>query len=90
MQGVMVSEVASGGPAARAGLRGATEVVSTPFGRMTINGDIITAVDGTPIRQMIDLISYLEVHTMPGDVITLTIYRGGEYMDVPVTLQPRP
>ena len=90
MRGVIVSEVASGGPAAKAGLSGATRVVSTPFGRMAVGGDIITAVDGTPVTQMIDLIAYLEVETVPGDTITLTIYRDGDYLDVPVTLQPRP
>lgn len=89
-KGVLVSEVVPRGPAARAGLAGATATVATPFGRVAINGDIITAINGEPIAQMNQLITYLETHTLPGDVITLTVWRAGKTLEVPVTLQPRP
>lgn len=90
VKGVLVSEVTARGPAARAGLSGATATVMTPFGRLAINGDIITAVNGEPISQMNQLITYLETHTLPGDVITLTVLRNGRTVEIPVTLQARP
>ncbi len=88
--GVMVADVAPGGPAEAAGLQGATSTVSTPFGDLPVNGDIITAVNDTPVAQMNDLIAYLEDNTQPGDQVNLTVWRDGQTMTVPVTLQARP
>jgi S1-C subfamily serine protease len=36
------------------------------------------------------MIAYLVTNTTPGDVVTLTIYRGTRRMDVQVTLEARP
>jgi S1-C subfamily serine protease len=90
LQGVMVSDVTSGGPAAQAGLQAATGQTNTPFGPVPTNGDIITAVNGQKITQMSDLIDYLEFNTHPGDKITLSVWRNGKTVDLTVTLQPRP
>ncbi len=90
VQGVMVSEVASQGPAASAGVKGATGTIETPVGRLPVNGDIITAIDGKPIAQMDDLIAYLETSTLPGDRVTLRVWRNGQTLDLPVTLDERP
>lgn len=90
VKGVMVSEVTRGGPAQEAGLSGAEQTITTPFGRLAVGGDIITAVNDKPIEKMTDLITYLETSTLPGDVITLHVLRGTETMDISVTLQPRP
>lgn len=90
VRGAIVSEVVRGGPAAAAGLRGATDAVNTPFGPVVVNGDIIVAIDDQPITQMSDLIAYLESRTLPGDTVTLRIWRDGQYLDLTVTLQARP
>lgn len=87
--GVMVSDVTANSPASRAGLTEATGSVDTPFGRLATGGDIITAIDGSPVTQMSDLISYLDDQTRPGDVVTLSILRDGSPMQVQVTLAPR-
>jgi S1-C subfamily serine protease len=39
---------------------------------------------------MNDLVAYLEANTQPGDVVTLTVWRDGELIDVEVELQERP
>lgn len=88
--GVIVAGVVPEGPAARAGLEGTRETIDTPFGEAPVKGDIITAINGTPINQMNDLITYLEANTQPGDPVTITIWRDGEIMDVAATLQARP
>ena len=90
VRGVIVSDVVRGGPAESAGLRGSTDAVNTPFGPAVINGDIIAAINGEPIAQMGDLIAYLETRTLPGDTVTLRVWRDGQYIDLSVTLQARP
>jgi len=90
VKGVIVSEVTRGGPAQKAGLSGAQQTITTPFGRLAVGGDIITAVNDKPIEKMSDLITYLEANTLPGDTITLRVLRGTETVEIPVTLQPRP
>jgi 2-alkenal reductase len=88
--GVMVGAVIPDGPAAQAGVAGATAQIITPYGRLPVDGDIITAIDGQLVVQMNDLIEYLEANTQPGSTVTLSIWRDGQQMDVPVTLQERP
>lgn len=80
-RGVVVNEVVSGAPAAQAGLQNAT---NSHF-------DIITAVDGTPVKGMDELISYLARKTVPNQTVTLTVLRNGaETLQVLVTLAARP
>jgi S1-C subfamily serine protease len=80
-EGVLVLEVASGSPAARAGLR-ATE--QTASGRIAL-GDVIEAVDGRPVESVATLVNVLDVHEF-GDRVTLTIRRGEQRLELPVTL----
>jgi S1-C subfamily serine protease len=55
-----------------------------------VGGDVITAIDGTPVLSFDDLLIYLSLNTSPGQTVTLTILRGGETLDVQVTLVARP
>jgi S1-C subfamily serine protease len=71
-------------------LQGASMAIRTPFGERPVNGDIITAVNGQPVTQMNDLIAYLEDNTRPGDTVTLTVWRDGAQVEVPITLGERP
>ncbi|HLA43876.1 MAG TPA: PDZ domain-containing protein, partial [Aggregatilineales bacterium] len=90
VRGVMVASVSNNGPAARAGLAGATSAVTTPFGNLPLGGDIITAINGTPITQMSDLISFLETSTRPGDTVSMSVLRQGQLFNISVTLIERP
>jgi S1-C subfamily serine protease len=90
VHGVMVNDVASYGPAGKAGLQAATRQITTPFGRLYVGGDIITAINDTPIAGMSDLISYLEDNTQPGDNVTLTVLRDGTTKQIDVELTQRP
>ena len=51
---------------------------------------ITRIVNGQPVTQMNDLIAYLEDNTRPGDTVTLSVWRNGRQMDVPLTLGERP
>ncbi len=52
--------------------------------------DIITAIDGQPIESMSDLIMYLEDSTLPGDSVSLSVWRNGQQLEVLVRLRARP
>lgn len=75
-RGVWVREVVRGGPADRAGLR---------------EFDIITGINGTPLKSMNELITFLARETVPGDTVQLSILRQAEdRAEVTLTLTGRP
>ena len=87
-RGVVVGSVQAGSPAEKAGIKGLTQ----DDNGATHFGDIITAVDGHPIRQIDDILNYIESYKNVGDDIQLTVNRdgGGNMMTLTATLQARP
>lgn len=85
--GVYVTCVVNGGPADRAGIRGAGACGSPDT---SPGGDLIIAIDGQSISTFSDLISYLVTEANVGELVTLTVLRDGEVVDFPLTLEPRP
>ncbi|MCC6458643.1 MAG: trypsin-like peptidase domain-containing protein [Caldilineaceae bacterium] len=89
--GVYVTDIVAGGPSEAAGLQGGSETITVENGfELERGGDIIIAVDGNTVMRFEDLISFLVTKASPGQVITLTVLRGDETLDVPVTLGERP
>jgi S1-C subfamily serine protease len=88
-QGVLIERVLSGGPAADAGIKGATGQATISGQTFPVGGDIITKVDGKPISGMDDVVSAVNDHK-PGDEITLTVWSNGQQKDVSVKLGDRP
>ncbi|MFQ5434218.1 MAG: S1C family serine protease [Anaerolineae bacterium] len=89
-RGILVAQLFRGGPAAAAGIRGAQQEVIVGNSRFLIGGDIITAVNGEPIRNWNEMNETLELHTAVGDTVTVTVIRDGEQLDLPVTLTAQP
>lgn len=58
-------------------------------GKLTVD-DIIIGMNDHTIRNNDDLASFLEEYTLPGDTLHLSVVRGGQVLDVPVTLGTRP
>jgi 2-alkenal reductase len=85
--GAYVTCVTPGGPAARAGVVGAGRCNGVD---LAPGGDLIVAIDGSPIRTFSDLLAYLLKETTIGEEIMLTVLREGQAVDVPVTVGPRP
>jgi len=85
-KGVVVGSVMAGSPAEKSGLLGVTQDANG----VTHLGDIITAVDGHPTKQIDDIINYIDTQKNVGDNIKLTISRDGKIMVLPATLQARP
>jgi 2-alkenal reductase len=86
--GAYVLDVVEGGPADQAGIRGGTE--ATNIDGLRAGGDVITAIDGQPIVNFDDLLSYLTTSKSPGETVVLTVLRDGQPMDITVTLGSRP
>lgn len=90
LRGVVVSHVAAGGPAARAGLRNPGNVVRVRGENLPSSADIITAINGVPLNGMNTLVAWLASHTRPGDQVVLTVWRDGAPVELPLTLGERP
>jgi 2-alkenal reductase len=86
--GAYVLTVTPGGPADKAGIRAGDKPTSNP--NLNAGGDIITAIDGQPIVNFDDLLSYLLTNKSPGDDAVLTVIRDGQTMDITVKLEKRP
>jgi serine protease Do len=89
-RGALISEVVTGGPADKAGLRGSNQQVQIDGQQALVGGDVIVAINGQSIESMDDLITYLTNSTSVGDQVTLTILRDGSQKSVQVTLEARP
>jgi S1-C subfamily serine protease len=89
--GALVASVVEGGPSDQAGLQGGTREVELPDYPEVIptGGDIIVGIDGTPVRSMDDVITYLQ-NTRVGQQVILTVLRGGEQLELSVELGERP
>ncbi len=74
ISGAGIKSVASGSPAASAGLQA---------------GDVITALNGVPLDSSTSLVGRIRGQ-QPNQQVTLTIHRGDQTQDVHVTLQPKP
>ena len=86
--GLLIEEVTRGGPAAAAGLRGGDREALAGMRRIVIGGDVITAIDGQKIASQFDMNVALN-RNRPGDTVSVTVYRGGRKLDIPVKLGER-
>jgi putative serine protease PepD len=68
--GASVASIRSGSPAAGSGLQA---------------GDVITAIDGSPVRSSAEAVAAVAGHK-PGDSVTVTVRRGGASHAIQVTL----
>src|SRR5438876_1233788 len=87
-EGLLVERATKGGPAAAAGIRGGDRVAQAGMRKIYIGGDVIVAIDSQKIAGQFD-VNVLLNRKRPGDTVTVTLYRGGKKMDVPVKLGER-
>jgi S1-C subfamily serine protease len=84
--GALVLDVAPGGPAAEAGIRGGG---ASSTGALVPGGDVITEIDGQQITGPNDIASVIG-EKQSGDTSSVTYVRGGSEHTVQVTLGSQP
>jgi S1-C subfamily serine protease len=89
-EGVLILEVAPTSPAERAGLREGREQIWVGRYILPVGGDILTAVNGEPVRTGRDLIRYVDTQVEVGETIQVTLWRDGREQTIAVTLSERP
>lgn len=89
-RGALIADVVSGGPADKAGLRGAKSTITFQAQpKIPVGSDVVLAVDGHELRQAQDLSDLIGRHE-PGNTVQLTVDRGGQRKTISVTLGKRP
>jgi 2-alkenal reductase len=88
-QGAWIQEISKGGPAEKAGLKGGGAEVEFQAARYKPGGDVVTKVDGHPIRRQADL-SEIVAAKRPGQTVKLEVYSGNKKKTVDVKLAARP
>jgi serine protease Do len=83
--GVMVIEVEPGGPAAAAGLQGATSRLDVGGRSVPVGGDVVISVDGVAVVTAGDL-QRLVLARADGQTLALRLQRSGEVLEVDVPL----
>ena len=89
-RGALVIDVTADSPADKTRLRGSDRQVEIEGQSVRVGGDVIVAVDGQPVKEFDDLITYLVRSTEVGQTIELTVLRGGQEETVSLTLEARP
>jgi len=88
-QGAMIVEVVRGGPADRAGLKGADSSARVGNFTLPVGGDVVTEFDGIKVESSDQFIRLIRSRH-PGDTIKLKVLRGNAFINVKVTLGKRP
>jgi S1-C subfamily serine protease len=88
-QGVFVADVASGSPAAKAGIKGGSQQTVIQGQTYVTGGDVIEAIDGKAVTSAEDLAAAVMQHKS-GDTVTVTVLRGGSTQQLKATLRQRP
>jgi serine protease Do len=87
--GYLVEVVFDGSPAEQSGIRGGSVAVVVQGEEYLLGGDIVTAIQGAPIRNHQDYVA--RVRTLkPGQKVKVTIMRDGQPRDLTVTVSERP
>jgi S1-C subfamily serine protease len=86
-KGVLVHSIVNNGPADKAGLK---DIIINENNETGTIGDIITAIDGEPVTTADEFNAYIDEHKFVGNNITLSIYRSGQILNLPVTLGQNP
>jgi len=89
-KGVLIMNVVKDGPADKAGIRGSSQTVQVDGIEYLIGGDVILSIDDIEIRQIDDIITYLQREKNVDDEINLGVIRNGQIMNFVIKLEQRP
>jgi serine protease Do len=84
-KGFLVTDITSGGPPDKAGIRGGDVLTDINGTEVELGGDVIIGIDNTTVRKIDDILSYLDSKKV-GDIVHLQVIRDNKIEDVAVTL----
>jgi S1-C subfamily serine protease len=87
--GLLIQQVDEGSPAAAAGLHGATRAIRLGFNQLGVGGDLIVAIDGSPVDRE-DALTRAMAQKRGGESIQLTIFRDSRTMKMSIKLGSAP
>jgi S1-C subfamily serine protease len=87
--GYLIEVVYDGSPAERAGVRGGSLSVVVQGEEYLVGGDILTAIEGSPIRTHQDYLAKTKA-LKPGQRTRITILRDGQRRELSLTVGERP
>ena len=88
--GLLIQQVETGSVAEEAGLRGPTRIVTVDWTyQIGVGGDLILSAEGQPMTGN-DSLQRVLSGKRGGDMLTLTVYRGGRKIDVKIKLGEAP
>jgi S1-C subfamily serine protease len=88
--GWLICQVSEDGAAEKSGLKDGNQQARVANEWIIIGGDIIVAIDENRVINGDYLMSYLEDYTLPNQIVTLTILRENQLIDIPIKLEVRP
>ena len=77
-RGALIQTVVEDAPAARAGLRGATDRKDFNGISISLGGDLIVAFAGRRVERAADVARIVTESLLPGDTVSVTVLRGGK------------
>jgi serine protease Do len=87
--GYLVEVVYDGSPADRAGVRGGNLSVVVQGEEYLLGGDILTAINGTPVRNHSDYVTRVKTLRV-GQRVKITVVRDGQPREMTLTVSERP
>ncbi|CAN5187174.1 N/A [soil metagenome] len=85
-KGTLVIEVAAGGPADKAGIRGGYKIDNINGREIALGGDIIVGIDNRTVTTLENILTYISNEKQAGDIVQLSILRDGMSSQANVTL----
>jgi S1-C subfamily serine protease len=89
-EGLLIARIYRDSPADAAGIRTATEEVILGNRRYLVGGDVLTAIDGRPLKTWEQLNAYLDEEARVGQTVTLDLLRSGQPLQAQATLVDTP
>jgi len=88
-RGATIQSVVDGSPADEAGLRGGEETREFAGVELMVDGDVIVAIDGEPVRDADDVVRAV-IARVPGERMRFTVLRGERRLTIALELGERP
>ncbi|HVE36654.1 MAG TPA: trypsin-like peptidase domain-containing protein [Nitrososphaeraceae archaeon] len=91
-KGFLVTDVNANGPADKAGIQGGDRItqINGTDREINLGGDIIIGIDKKAVRNIDDMLAYLELEKRVGENVTIKLIRSGEPLEKILTLEKRP